>query len=84
MQSTHWGRECYHRALKQLSGLKKFLVRKSPAILNHFFCSIRSFVQLELMRKNWLIDNWYEPQRNLALDIIREFILEKIKLQFSF
>ena len=83
LHSSHWGIECYHRALKQLCGIKNFLVRKEQAILNHFFCSIRSFVKLELMRKDELIDNWYEPQRNLSLNVIREFILEKIRLEFS-
>lgn len=79
----HWGIECYHRALKQLCGIKQFLVRKSQAILNHFFCSIRGFVKLELMKKNGQIDNWYEPQRKLSLEVARDFILNNIKLEFS-
>lgn len=48
--SIHWGIECYHRAIKQLCGIKKSMVRSSPAIVTHFFCSIRAFVQLQLMR----------------------------------
>ena len=64
--SIHWGIECYHRAIKQLCGIKKFMVRSSAAIVTHFFCSIRAFVQLELMRAEALIDNWYEIQRNLS------------------
>lgn len=73
--SIHWGIECYHRAIKQLCGIKKFMVRSSPAIVTHFFCSIRAFVQLELMRAEALIDNWYEIQRNLSLEVARDFIL---------
>lgn len=73
--SIHWGIECYHRAIKQLCGIKRFLVRTRPAILNHFFCSIRAFVQLELMRAEALIDNWYEIQRNLSIQVARDFIL---------
>jgi hypothetical protein len=37
------------------------------AILNHFFCAIRAFTQLELMRAEDLIENWYEVQRNLSI-----------------
>ena len=73
--SIHWGIECYHRAIKQLCGIKKFMVRSSPAIVTHFFCSIRAFVQLELMRAEALIENWYENQRNLSLEVARDFIL---------
>ena len=29
LKTIHWGIECYHRALKQLCGIKKFIVRKS-------------------------------------------------------
>ncbi len=73
--SIHWGIEFYHRAIKQLCGIKRFLVRTKDAILTHFFCSIRAFVQLELMRAEALIDNWYEIQRNLSLQVARDFIL---------
>jgi hypothetical protein len=54
---------------------QKFMVRSSPAIVTHLFCSIRAFVQLELMRAEALIDNWYEIQRNLSLEVARDFIL---------
>ncbi len=73
--SIHWEIEYYHRAIKQLCGIKKFMVRSSPAIVTHLFCSIRAFVQLELMRAEALIDNWYEIQRNLSLEVARDFIL---------
>jgi hypothetical protein len=77
--SIHWGIECYHRAIKQLCGIKRFLVRTKPAILNHFFCSIRAFVQLELMRAEALINNWYEIQRNLSIQVARDFILNYLE-----
>jgi hypothetical protein len=73
--SIHWGIECYHRAIKQLCGIKKIMVRSSPAIVTHFFCSILDLVQLELMRAEALIDNWYEIQKNLSLEVARDFIL---------
>jgi hypothetical protein len=73
---SHWGIENYHRATKQVCSLERFLVRDSEAIKTHIFCSIRAFVQLELMRIENLINNWYEVQRNLFKKAIREYILE--------
>ena len=77
-RSIHWGIECYHRALKQICGIKRFLVRTSEAIITHFFCSLRAFIQLELIRGAELIENWYQPQRNLSIQVARDFILEHL------
>lgn len=63
--SIHWGIECYHRAVKQSCGIERFMVRTTEAIKTHIFCSIRAFMQLEFMRAEELIENWYEVQRNL-------------------
>jgi len=35
--SIHWGIECYHRAIKQLCGIERFMVRTSEAIRTHIF-----------------------------------------------
>jgi len=78
LKAIHWGIECYHRALKQLCGINKFIVRKSEAILTHFFSSLRAFIKLELMRAKELIDNWYQLQRELSLEVNRNFILEHL------
>ena len=51
---------------------------KSEAILTHFFSSLRAFVKLELMRAKELIDNWYQLQRELSLEVNRNFILEHL------
>ncbi len=67
LHSIHWGIECYHRAIKQVCGIGRFMVRTSEAIKTHFFSAIRAFTQLELMRVEELIENWYELQRNLSL-----------------
>ena len=72
----HWGIEVYHRALKQLCNLNKFFVRKNTAILTHIFCSLRAFCQLELMRVKETIETWYEMQRNLYLEVAKQFIIE--------
>jgi hypothetical protein len=79
LHSIHWGIECYHRAIKQVCGIELFMVRTSEAIKTHFFSAIRAFTQLELMRTKELIENWYELQRNLSLQVVRDFILEHLK-----
>jgi hypothetical protein len=84
LHSTHWGIECYHRAIKQLCGIKRFLVRRTEAILTHFFCSIRAFTQLELMRAQQVIESWYEPQRNLYIQVARDFILDNLYQKIKF
>jgi hypothetical protein len=93
LHSIHWGIECYHRAIKQVCGIELFMrkcprgfspvahfaVRTSEAIKTHFFSAIRSFTQLELMRTQELIENWYELQRNLSLQVARDFILQHLE-----
>ncbi|MBE9001092.1 transposase [Nostoc sp. LEGE 12447] len=78
LHSIHWGIECYHRAIKQVCGIGQFMVRTTEAIRTHFFSSIRAFTQLELMRSEELVENWYELQRNLSLKVARDFILEHL------
>ncbi|MCL6752604.1 hypothetical protein KBT16_17185 [Nostoc sp. CCCryo 231-06] len=54
-------------------------VRTSEAIKTHLFSAIRAFTQLELMRSEELIKNWYELQINLSLQVARDFILEHLE-----
>ena len=54
------------------------MVRATEAIRTHFFSAIRAFTQLELMRAEELIETWYEIQRNLSLQVARDFILEHL------
>ncbi len=79
IHSIHWGIECYHRAIKQVCGIARFMVRTTEAIRTHFFSAIRAFTQLELMRAEELVENWYELQRNLSIQVARDFILEHLK-----
>ncbi len=79
LHSIHWGIECDHRAIKQVCGIGRFMVRTTEAIRNHFFSAIRAFTQLELMRAEELVENWYELQRNLSLQVARDFILKHLK-----
>lgn len=52
------------------------MVRDTSAIKTHIFCAIRAEVQLEFMRVENLISNWYSVQRNLFKEAIRGYILE--------
>jgi hypothetical protein len=65
LHSIHWGIESSH-TIKQVCGIGNFMVRTTEAIKTHFFSAIRAFTQLELMRVEELIENWYEIQRNLS------------------
>lgn len=75
IHDTHWGIETFHRAIKQLCGICRFMVRDSYAIKTHIFCSLQAFVRLEKMRSEEIIGNWYEVQRNLFTNVIREYVL---------
>ncbi len=78
IHDTHWGIESFHRAVKQLCGICRFMVRDSYAIKTHMFCSLQAFVRLEKMRSENIIDNWYEVQRNLFTKVIREYVLDNL------
>lgn len=78
IHDTHWGIESFHRAIKQVCGICRFMVRDSNAIKTHIFCSLQAFVRLEKMRSEKLISNWYELQRNLFTLVVREYILDNL------
>ena len=59
------------------------MVRTTEAIKTHFFSSIRAKTQLELMRAEELIENWYELQRNLSVQVARDFILEHLQQKLA-
>lgn len=78
IHDTHWGIESFHRAIKQLCGICKFMVRDSYAIKTHIFCSLQAFVRLEKMRSEKIISNWYELQRKLFTKVVREYIFDNL------
>lgn len=78
IHDTHWGIESFHRAIKQVCGICRFMVRNSHAIKTHIFCSLQAFVRLEKMRSENIINNWYELQRNIFTKVIREYILNNL------
>ena len=74
IHSAHWGIERYQRAIKQVCHIEHCQVRGFHQIKNHVFCAIKGFVQLELMRASEVITHWYEVQRDLFINSIRDFI----------
>ena len=78
IHDTHWKIETFHRAIKQLCGVCRFMVRNTHAIQTHIFCSLQAFIRLEKMRSTHSISNWYQLQRNLFTLVIREYILSNL------
>lgn len=44
--------------------------------MNHIFCAIGAFVRLELLRAQKMINNGYQIQRDLFMDVVKQFILQ--------
>ncbi len=78
IHDTHWGIESFHRAIKQVCGICRFMVRDSQGIETQIFCSLQAFVRLETMRSENIISNWYELQRNLFTLVVRDYIVENL------
>jgi hypothetical protein len=54
------------------------MVRDSPAIKTHIFCSLQAFIRLEKMLAENIISNWYELQRSLFTLVVRNYIVENL------
>ncbi len=78
IHDPHWGIEAFHRAVKQVCGICRFMVRNTYAIKTHIFCALQAFVRLEKMRSTNSISNWYQLQRNLFTLVIREYIFNNL------
>jgi len=78
IHDVHWGFETFHKALKQVCGICRFMVRYTQALKTHIFCSLHSFIKLKLMRYKKIISNWYEVQRHLFTLVVREHILASL------
>ena len=78
IDDTHWEIESFHRAIKQVCGICRFMVRHSQGIETQIFCSLQAFVRLEKMCSENIISNWYDLQRNLFTLVVRDYIVENI------
>jgi hypothetical protein len=79
IHDTNWGIENFHRAIKQVCEICRFMVRNTNAIKTHIFCSLQAFVKLELMRSEKIIGTWYQVQRNMFTLVIREHIFANLQ-----
>ncbi len=50
LEKQGWGREVYHRGIKQFCGVEKAQVRKAIAIVRHLLLALRAFLRLEVYR----------------------------------
>lgn len=81
--AQRWRIEEYHRGLKQTTGIEKCQARNQRSQRNHIFCSIISFVALEVQRVNKNI-SWYQAKQLIIQHAIRQYILSPtISLEFG-
>lgn len=78
---AHWAIERFHRAVKQVCNIERFQVRRENPIKNHIFCALKAFLRLEFMRFDNIIPHWYDLQKNLFVQVIKNFITGSEKYQ---
>lgn len=79
IHAAHWSIERFHHGVKQVCNIERFQVRRENPIKTHIFCSLKAFLRLEFMRFNNIIPHWYDVQKNLFLEAIRNFIAGSTK-----
>jgi len=80
--ATRWKVEEYHRGLKQTCGLEKCQARSERSQRTHIFCSILSFIFLEIQRLNEGI-SWYQTKRIVENYAVKSY-LEQPLIAFNF
>lgn len=81
--AKRWKIEEYHRGLKQTTGIEKCQARNQRSQRNHIFCSIISFVALEVQRVNKHI-SWYQAKQQIIQRAMRQYMLKpSISLEFG-
>lgn len=81
--AQRWKIEEYHRGLKQTTGIEKCQSRAQRSQRNHIFCSIISFVALEIQRTKKNI-SWYQAKQTIIQHAMRQYMLKpSISLEFG-
>ena len=81
--AQRWKIEEYHRGLKQTTGIEKCQARTQRSQRNHIFCSIISFVALEIQRTKKNI-SWYQAKQRIIQHAMRQYMLKpSISLEFG-
>lgn len=78
--AQRWRVEEYHRGLKQTVGIEKCQARSSRSQRTHIFCSLLSFVILEVERIKTGI-SWYEQKRSIITTAMGQHLAKRV---FSF
>lgn len=73
--AQRWKIEEYHRGLKQTTGIEKCQARTQRSQRNHIFCSIISFVALEVQRMKKNI-SWYQAKQSIIQHAMRQYMLK--------
>ena len=68
-----WGIEVYHRALKQVCGVERAMVRAGRAQRNHIGCAIRAFVRLEWHRVRTGV-GWGRAKEGIIRRAVRSYL----------
>ena len=72
--ARRWKIEEYHRGLKQTTGIEKCQARTQRSQRNHIFCSIISFVALEVQRMETGV-SWYQAKQKIIQHAMRQYML---------
>ncbi len=81
--AQRWKIEEYHRGLKQTTGIEKCQARTQRSQRNHIFCSIISFVALEMKRRRTGV-SWYKTKATIIQHAMRQYLLKpSISLEFG-
>jgi putative transposase len=81
--AQRWKIEEYHRGLKQTTGIEKCQSRTQRPQRNHIFCSIISFIGLELQRRKTGV-SWYRAKQQIIQHAMRQYMLKPtISLEFG-
>lgn len=49
IHDTYWAIKNFYRAIKQVCGICRFMVRDTYVIKTHIFCSLQAFIKLDLI-----------------------------------
>jgi hypothetical protein len=76
-----WKVEEYHKTLKSHLGLAKSPTKTAITQINHFFCSVYAYLQLEFLTKSTKITNHFQLKAKLYLEALKKSFEELGKLR---
>jgi SRSO17 transposase len=79
-----WQVEEYHKSIKSNLGLAKSPTKTITTQINHFFCSVYSYLQLEFLTKSTKITNHFQLKSKLYLLALKKSFEELGNLRLEF